>query len=108
MLGDPSGASGWVYGSQSGTESRMSMLMVPLNDLGMERLLFGFVHRHSAGSSGVDRLGCTRNSTEPESATMLTLPDFLQRVTGFDLRRHDYLLSGCSARQSFRCLHTGG
>jgi hypothetical protein len=30
-LGAPSGATGWRYGSQSGVESRSSMLMVPLN-----------------------------------------------------------------------------
>ena len=30
-FGEPSGATGCVYGSQSGTESRMSMLIVPLN-----------------------------------------------------------------------------
>src|SRR3954451_4798575 len=32
-LGAPSGATGCRYGSQSGTESRSSMLIVPLNSL---------------------------------------------------------------------------
>jgi hypothetical protein len=31
-LGAPSGASGWAYGAQSGTESLMSMLIRPLNE----------------------------------------------------------------------------
>src|SRR5512132_3814399 len=34
-LGAPSGATGWRYGSQSGVESRSSMLMMPLNDFVM-------------------------------------------------------------------------
>src|SRR4051794_19062260 len=34
-FGAPSGAEGCVYGSQSGVESLMSMLIVPLNGLGM-------------------------------------------------------------------------
>src|SRR5262245_40914898 len=38
-LGAPSGAWGWRYGSQSGTESRESMLMVPWNGLVMVRVL---------------------------------------------------------------------
>ena len=33
-FGAPSGALGCSYGSQSGTESRMSMLMMPLNGFG--------------------------------------------------------------------------
>src|SRR5688572_23343392 len=33
MLGAPSGADGWVYGSQSGTESLMSIPTMPLNGL---------------------------------------------------------------------------
>ena len=37
-LGAPSGASGWVYGSQSGVESLMSMLTVPANGLGIALL----------------------------------------------------------------------
>src|SRR5215212_5505646 len=36
-LGAPSGALGWRNGAQSGTESRSSMLMVPLNRLVMTR-----------------------------------------------------------------------
>ena len=32
-LGAPSGATGCMYGAQSGTESRMSMLMTPWNGL---------------------------------------------------------------------------
>src|SRR4051812_9317740 len=35
-LGAPSGALGCSYGAQSGTESRMSVLMVPLNGVAME------------------------------------------------------------------------
>ena len=31
MFGAPSGAIGWVYGPQSGTESLMSMLTTPRN-----------------------------------------------------------------------------
>src|SRR5262245_2488027 len=39
-LGAPSGATGWRYGSQSGTESRMSRLMTPLNAVAIARLTF--------------------------------------------------------------------
>src|SRR5947208_1912625 len=40
-LGAPSGAIGWAYGSQSGFESLMSMLMTPLNGLLIRHLLSG-------------------------------------------------------------------
>src|SRR6266513_706144 len=39
MFGAPSGTVGWVKGPQSGTESLMSMLTVPVNCFGMAALL---------------------------------------------------------------------
>jgi hypothetical protein len=35
MFGEPSGARGGMYGSQSGTESRTSTLIFPLNGSGI-------------------------------------------------------------------------
>jgi hypothetical protein len=48
-LGAPSGATGCMYGAQSGTESRMSMLMTPWNGLliGLDLASLGCVPSHS-------------------------------------------------------------
>src|SRR4051795_8150148 len=65
-FGEPSGADGCVYGSQSGLESLMSMLIVPLNGLRMVVLSNRCGARAGAGATlGRRRYECGRRATSP-------------------------------------------
>ena len=52
-LGAPAGAIGWVYGAQSGVESLMSMLTVPLNGFATSGSSFAWPHRPPDGMTRV-------------------------------------------------------